>query len=83
MCTCVCVFYGTYKEATGTEHQHIQTSFEIYLHKPKYKYNYTYINLKIKCSIPPHINRCVRIPKYVSGLLISLWEPANSLFVRD
>jgi len=33
--------------------------------------------------IPPHINRCVRIPKHVSGLLISLWEPANSLFVRD
>ena len=23
------------------------------------------------------------IPKHVSGLLISLWEPANSLFVRD
>ena len=25
----------------------------------------------------------VRIPKHVSGLLISLWEPANSPFVRD
>ncbi|KAK2144102.1 hypothetical protein LSH36_785g02025 [Paralvinella palmiformis] len=25
----------------------------------------------------------MRIPKHVSGLLISLWEPANSLFVRD
>jgi len=25
----------------------------------------------------------VRIPKHVSGLLISLCEPANSLFVRD
>ena len=25
----------------------------------------------------------MRIPKYVSGLLISLWEPAGSLFVRD
>ena len=24
----------------------------------------------------------MRIPKHVSGLLISLWEPANSLFVR-
>jgi len=23
------------------------------------------------------------MPKHVSGLLISLWEPANSLFVRD
>ena len=42
---------------------------------------HTYI--KIKCSIPPHIDRCVHIPKHVSGLLISLWEPANSLFVRD
>ena len=43
----------------------------------------TYINLKIKCSTPPHIDRCVRILKHVSGLLISLWEPANSFFVRD
>jgi len=42
---------------------------------------HTYI--KIKCSIPPHIDRCVHIPKHVSGLLISLWEPANSLFVRN
>ena len=25
----------------------------------------------------------MRIPKHVSGLLISLWEPANSLFVCD
>jgi len=25
----------------------------------------------------------MRISKHVSGLLISLWEPANSLFVRD
>jgi len=25
----------------------------------------------------------MRIPMHVSGLLISLWEPANSLFVRD
>ena len=25
----------------------------------------------------------MRIPKHVSGLLISLWEPAYSLFVRD
>ena len=25
----------------------------------------------------------MRVPKHVSGLLISLWEPANSLFVRD
>ena len=31
----------------------------------------------------PHIDRCMRIPKHVSGLLISLWEPANSLLVRD
>ena len=23
------------------------------------------------------------LPLHVSGLLISLWEPANSLFVRD
>ena len=23
------------------------------------------------------------IPKHLSSLLISLWEPANSLFVRD
>ena len=37
----------------------------------------------IKCSIPPHINRCMGIPMHVSGLFISLWEPANSLFVRD
>ena len=33
--------------------------------------------------MPPHIDRCVSIPKHVSGLLISLWEPSNSLFVRD
>ena len=33
--------------------------------------------------MPPHIDRCVNIPNHVSGLLISLWEPANSLFVRD
>ena len=25
----------------------------------------------------------MRIPKHVSGLLISLWEPVNSLFLRD
>ena len=37
----------------------------------------------MKCCIPPHIDKCERIPKHVSGLLISLWEPANSLFVRD
>jgi len=33
--------------------------------------------------MPPHIDKCVRLPKHVSGLLISLWEPANSLFVRN
>ena len=37
----------------------------------------------MKCSITPHIYRYVRIPKHVSGLLISLWEPDNSLCVRD
>ena len=26
---------------------------------------------------------CVCIPKHASGLLISLWEPVNSLFVGD
>jgi hypothetical protein len=25
----------------------------------------------------------MRIPMHVSGLLISVWKPANSLFVRD
>ena len=33
--------------------------------------------------MPPLIDRRMRIPKHVSGLLISLWEPANSLFGRD
>ena len=33
--------------------------------------------------MPSHIDKCMRIPMHVSGLLISLWEPANSLFVRD
>ncbi|KAK2153621.1 hypothetical protein LSH36_291g06001 [Paralvinella palmiformis] len=31
----------------------------------------------------PAVCKGVRIPKHVSGLLISLWESANSLFVRD
>ena len=25
----------------------------------------------------------MHIPKHVSGLIISMWEPANSLLVRD
>ena len=33
--------------------------------------------------MPPHIDTCMRIPMHVSGLLISLWGPANSLSVRD
>ena len=45
--------------------------------------NYTYINLNIKCSIPPHIDTYMHIHMHASGLLISLWEPANSLFVCD
>ena len=49
----------------------------------KYKYKYTYINLNTKCSTLPHIDTYMRIPKHVSGLLISLWRSANSLFVRD
>ena len=32
--------------------------------------------------MPPHVDRCMHMPKHVSGLLISLWEPANSLFER-
>ena len=38
---------------------------------------------KYKCSILPHSDTYMRIPMHVSGLLISLWEPVNSLFVRD
>ena len=32
---------------------------------------------------PPYIDTCIYIPKHVSGLLISLWVPAHSLFVRE
>ena len=71
-----CFWYRTHRHREST-------SFDIYLHKSKYKYNYTYINIQLKCSIPPHIDICMRIPMHVSGLLISLWEPANSLFLRD
>ena len=44
----------------------------------------TLSNLKIKCSIPPHIDRCVRIPKHVCLVYSSACgEAANSLFVHD
>ena len=85
MCVCVCVCVCFRVHIKRQQAPSISTSkypSKTYINKSKYKYNYTYTNLKIKCSIPPHIETCMRIPKHVSGLLISLWEPANSLFVR-
>ena len=74
-----------YKEEQAQSINISKRPSKIYLHKSKYKYkyNYTYINLKIKCSITPNIDKYVRKPMHVSGLLITLWEAPNSLFVRN
>jgi len=68
----VCVFSDTYREAPAQNinNSSFDTSTSIN----------TYINLNIK---PPYIYTYVRIHIHVSGLLISLWGPANSPFVRD
>ena len=45
---------------------------QLYIHQSKYN-----------MSSPPYIDTYAHIPLHVPRLVISLWEPANSLFVRD
>ena len=40
------------------------------------------INLKIKCSISPHIDRCMPIPKLVSGLHAGYVQKAEARKTR-
>jgi len=41
------------------------------------------MELNIECSTPLHIDTYRRTPIHVYGLLISLWGPANSLYISD
>ena len=67
---CYLVLYRVPKYHTLT-HKYNQSNVE--------KSNYAYINLNIKCSTPPHIDTYIGRTIHVSGLLISLSGPANSL----
>jgi len=80
ICMCMCVCFRIHIERQQAQSINISkhplrpTSINLNINTN------TYINLNIKCSIPPQIYTYMHIPMHVSGL-ISLWGPANSLFV--
>ena len=81
VCLCVCVYFRIHIERhwsrTSTT---LNILWYLYLQKYKSKYNNTYINLNIAFT-HFHILMQLYIYLYVSGLLGSLWGPANSLFM--